>query len=62
MPLHRSRLRQRGYNQALELAKPLARALGVPLRHDVLQRSRRTEAQTELDAVGRPRTWRSSTT
>jgi ComF family protein len=55
VPLHRSRLRQRGYNQALELAKPLARALGVPLRHDVLQRSRRTEAQTELDAVGRRR-------
>ena len=55
VPLHRSRLRQRGYNQALELARPLARALGVPLRHDVLQRSRRTEAQTELDAVDRRR-------
>ena len=55
VPLHRSRLRQRGYNQALELAKPLARVMGVPLRHDVLQRSRRTEAQTELDAVGRRR-------
>lgn len=55
VPLHRSRLRQRGYNQALELARPLARALGVPLRHDVLQRSRHTEAQTELDAVGRRR-------
>ncbi|CAM5412888.1 ComF family protein [Rhodanobacter lindaniclasticus] len=55
VPLHRSRLRQRGYNQALELARPLARARSVPLRHDVLQRSRRTEAQTELDAVGRRR-------
>jgi ComF family protein len=55
VPLHRARLRQRGYNQALELAKPLARVMGVPLRHDVLQRSRRTEAQTELDAVGRRR-------
>jgi ComF family protein len=55
VPLHRGRLRQRGYNQSLELARPLARALGVPLRHDVLQRSRRTEAQTELDAVGRRR-------
>ena len=55
VPLHRSRLRQRGYNQALELARPLARALGVPLRHDALQRSRPTEAQTELDAVDRRR-------
>jgi ComF family protein len=55
VPLHRSRLRQRGYNQALELARPLARELGVPLRHEVLQRLRRTDAQTELDALGRRR-------
>jgi len=53
VPLHRSRLRQRGYNQALELARPLARSLDVPLRHDVLQRVRQTDAQTELDALGR---------
>jgi predicted amidophosphoribosyltransferase len=33
----------------------LARALGVPLRHDVLQRTRSTEAQTELDAISRRR-------
>jgi ComF family protein len=55
VPLHRRRLRQRGYNQALELAKPLARALDVSLRQDVLQRTRSTEAQTELDAVSRRR-------
>ncbi len=55
VPLHRSRLRRRGYNQALELARPLARELRVSLRHDVLQRRRRTEAQTELDAVSRRR-------
>jgi len=55
VPLHRSRLRQRGYNQALELARPLVRELGLSLRHDVLQRLRRTDAQTELDAIGRRR-------
>lgn len=55
VPLHRSRLRQRGYNQALELARPLARRLGVPMRHDLLQRVRATEAQTELDASHRRR-------
>jgi ComF family protein len=55
VPLHRSRLRQRGYNQALELARPLARALGLSLRHEVLQRTRGTEAQTELDAISRRR-------
>jgi predicted amidophosphoribosyltransferase len=53
VPLHRGRLRQRGYNQALELARPLASAFGVPLKHDLLQRLRSTPAQTELDAVGR---------
>jgi ComF family protein len=55
VPLHRQRLRRRGYNQALELARPLARALEVPLRHDVLRRIRATDAQTELDALGRRR-------
>lgn len=55
VPLHRGRLRQRGYNQSLELAKPLVRQLGVPLRHDLLLRRRGTAAQTELDAVARRR-------
>lgn len=58
VPLHRRRLRERGYNQAFELAKPLARALGIPCRHDVLQRARHTEAQTGLDAVERRRNLR----
>jgi ComF family protein len=55
VPLHRARLRQRGYNQALELARPLGRALGVPVRHDLLLRPRATAAQTELDAAARRR-------
>jgi ComF family protein len=55
VPLHRSRLRQRGYNQVLELARPLARGLRLPLCIDAIQRARPTEAQTELDAVGRRR-------
>jgi len=55
VPLHRARLRQRGYNQALELARPMARGFGLPLRHDVLQRLKATDAQTELDAATRRR-------
>jgi ComF family protein len=55
VPLHRSRLRQRGYNQALELARPLTQALGVPLRRDLLWRTRSTHAQTELGALARRR-------
>jgi len=55
VPLHRSRLRKRGYNQALELAKPLAKHFGVPVLHDALRRTRATDAQTELTAVRRRR-------
>ena len=55
VPLHRGRLRRRGYNQALELARPLAAALGAPLRHDLLERVRGTSAQTELDRDARAR-------
>lgn len=55
VPLHHSRLRRRGYNQALELARPLARALDLPLLRDALQRTRPTGAQTELTAVQRRR-------
>jgi ComF family protein len=55
VPLHPRRLRSRGYNQALELARPLGRRLGVPVASDVLGRARMTRAQTELDAAARAR-------
>lgn len=55
VPLHRSRLRQRGYDQALELAKALARDTGLPLLASRLRRCRRTRAQTELGAAARRR-------
>lgn len=55
VPLHRSRLRRRGYNQALELAKPLAKHFGALLLRDGLHRSRVTQAQTELSAIQRRR-------
>jgi ComF family protein len=58
VPLHASRLRERGYNQALELAQPLARALAIGLRHDVLVRTRATPAQANLDAKARRRNLR----
>lgn len=55
LPLHRLRLRSRGYNQALELAKPLAKALQIPLQHNLLIRKRATAAQSTLDAKTRQR-------
>jgi len=53
VPLHADRLRERGYNQALELARPLARRFAIPLRDDVLARTRTTPAQSNLDAIER---------
>ena len=58
VPLHRGRLRQRGYDQALELARPLARAFGIPLRGHSLQRVQATRAQSRLDAAARRRNLR----
>ena len=55
VPLHRLRLRERGYNQTLELARPIARVLGVELGAHVLTRNRATPPQTGLDARARRR-------
>lgn len=52
--LHPQRLRARGYDQALELARPLARALALPCLPQ-LRRVRSTAAQSQLDAAGRRR-------
>ena len=60
VPLHPARLRQRGYDQALELARPLARALGLPLCSERLRRVRATPAQSELDAASRRHNVRSA--
>lgn len=45
VPLHRSRQRQRGYNQAALLARILAEHAGLPQRDDLLVRTRRTAPQ-----------------
>lgn len=48
VPLHPRRLRERGYNQALEIARPVAKRLDIPLALDLAQRTRSTETQTRL--------------
>ncbi len=53
VPLHPSRLFERGFNQAALLARPVARALGVPLRARALARTRPTPHQAELDRSAR---------
>ncbi len=48
MPLHPTRLRERGFNQALELAKEVARRLGLPLLAQGAERIRATPPQVGL--------------
>jgi len=58
IPLHPRRLRQRGYNQALELAKSLSRKLAIPISMDTLIRSRDTVPQASLPYDQRKRNMR----
>lgn len=48
MPLHPSRVRERGFNQALELAKIVARQLDIPLLPRGSERIRATPPQVGL--------------
>ena len=48
VPLHSSRLTRRGYNQAQEIARPVARHLRLPLTPDLLFRVLPTTPQTNF--------------
>lgn len=54
VPLHRSRLKERGFNQAELLARAVGRASGVRVGHG-LARVRETESQTNLSGRERRR-------
>ncbi len=58
LPLHCGRLRRRGYDQALELTRPLALALDLRLLDGALKRVKSTCAQSSLDAEARQRNMR----
>ncbi len=53
VPLGRTRLRERGHNQAALLADALGRATGVRVLHAALVRARETRTQTRLSPAGR---------
>ena len=55
IPLHRSRLFKRRYNQAAEIARPLSRLSGVRYLPDALERRRPTASQGGKSAQGRAR-------
>lgn len=53
VPLHRKRLRKRGFNQSIELARLLADTLGIPLLTEAIERQRDTKEQKHLNATER---------
>jgi ComF family protein len=53
VPLHRSRYRERGFNQAAEIARVVSRRLGIPLDLTSCTRIRTTPAQARLSAKER---------
>ncbi len=51
VPLSRRRLRERGFNQAVEIGRVVAREVHVPMRVDICQRVRHTVPQVQLDGA-----------
>src|SRR3989442_10761800 len=55
VPLSRERLRERGYNQAAEIACHVAKKRGGRLELTIIARERNTQAQADLPGSDRPR-------
>ncbi|WP_051295109.1 ComF family protein [Maridesulfovibrio bastinii] len=53
IPLHPSRLKKRGFNQSLILAKAVGRCLDRPVEANILKRVRKTTPQAGLNAQDR---------
>ena len=60
VPLHPDRLSQRGFNQSMEIARPLARRLGLPLLRQVCVRAVDTRPQAALPHRQRARNIRNA--
>jgi ComF family protein len=55
VPLHEDRYRERGFNQAAELARAIGRVLEIPVDTGLCARARATQDQAELGAAQRRR-------
>nr|WP_306419349.1 ComF family protein [Novimethylophilus kurashikiensis] len=60
MPLHVNRLKTRGFNQAMEIARALSRRYSIPLLHEAVERVRETEPQAGLPRAERTRNMRNA--
>jgi ComF family protein len=55
VPVHASRRRRRGFNQAEELARRLSEKLGIPVDSHILIRTKKTVPQKNLNPAERLR-------
>ena len=53
IPLHKSKFNKRGYNQAALLAEEISKGCGIPVREDILIRTRKTASQKKMDHATR---------
>ena len=53
IPLHYKRLRQRGFNQSVEIARPIAKKRNIPINIDAFVRCKNTQPQATLPARDR---------
>ncbi len=53
IPLHKKKLKLRGYNQSECIAKGLSRSMGIPYRTDILLRTEYTDTQTKKSRFSR---------
>lgn len=58
MPLHPARLRERGFNQSLELARRIGKKLSIPLSLNTCVRVRDTPPQSSLSRTARNKNMR----
>lgn len=53
VPIHKSRMRKRGFNQAALVAERMGERLGIPVEKDLLVRVKKTKAQKNLSDAER---------
>jgi ComF family protein len=60
VPLHKERLRERGFNQALELARPVSKRFSIPIANGLCRRHIDTPQQSALPAGQRTKNLRNA--
>lgn len=55
VPLHKKRLFKRGFNQSLEIARPVSKQLKIPIDYKFVRRIKPTTTQTKLNIDERKR-------